>query len=85
MRTPLTKAWSVEDCARLIQMVRAGVSVTRCSAAFNRPTNSVRNQARRLGVPFPGARAAKAVKMAKIAAAEKSLPPGAQRYDGSRV
>ena len=85
MRKPLTKAWSDEECARLSAMVLAGASVSRCSAAFNRPTNSVRNQARRLGTPFPGSRAAKAVKMAKIAAAEKSLPPGSQRYDGSRV
>ncbi|CAN5261070.1 hypothetical protein BH11PSE4_BH11PSE4_24690 [soil metagenome] len=85
MRKPLTKAWTDEECARLIDMVKAGASVSRCSAAFNRPTNSVRNQARRLGTPFPGSRATKAIKMAKINAAEKHLPPGAQRYDGSRV
>jgi hypothetical protein len=85
MRKPLTKAWSEEECTRLQQMVLAGASVSRCSAAFNRPTNSVRNQARRLGTPFAGSRATKAVKMAKIAAAEKLLSPGAQRYDGSRV
>jgi hypothetical protein len=85
MRKPLSKAWSDEECARLMQMVRAGASVTRCSAAFDRPTNSVRNQARRLGTPFAGSRANKAAKMAKIAAAEKLLPPGSQRYDGSRV
>ena len=85
MRKPLTKAWSPEECARLQQLVLSGASVTRCSAAFNRPTNSVRNQARRLGTPFPGTRATKAIKMAKITAAEKHLPPGTQRYDGSRV
>jgi hypothetical protein len=85
MRRPLTRAWTDEECARLQQMVQSGASVSRCSAAFNRPTNSVRNQARRLGTPFAGSRATKAVKMAKINAAEKSLPPGAQRYDGSRV
>ncbi|MDB5502638.1 MAG: hypothetical protein JWR89_2540 [Tardiphaga sp.] len=82
---PLVRSWCEADLARLRQMVLAGASVSRCSAALNRPTNSVRNQARRMGVPFPGIRAVKATQKMKIAAAERTLSPGSLRYDGSRA
>lgn len=82
---PIVKSWSAEDIERLRQMVLDGASVTRCSAAFNRPTNSVRNQARRMRIPFVGIRVTKAAQKLKIAAAERMLPPGSLRYDGTRT
>jgi len=81
----IVKGWNAADVERLRQMVLAGASVTRCSAALNRPSNAVRNQARRMGVPFPGIRVLKAAQKVKIAAAERTLAPGSLRYDGSRT
>lgn len=82
---PIVKGWSAADIERLRLMVLAGASVTRCSAALNRPSNAVRNQARRMGTPFPGIRILKAAQKVKIAAAERTLAPGTMRYDGSRA
>jgi hypothetical protein len=45
--------WTEEDNERLKAMVAAGVSVARSAVAFRRSLVSVRNQARKLGTPFP--------------------------------
>jgi len=82
---PIVKGWLEVDVLRLQALVQAGASVTRCSAALNRPSNAVRNQARRMGMPFPGIRVLKRAQKIKIAAAELTLAPGSLRYDGSRT
>jgi hypothetical protein len=82
---PIVKSWTEQELVRFRQKVLSGASVTRCSAAFDRPSNSVRNQARRMGIPLVGARLMKAAQKAKIASAESKLPPGSWRYDGTRV
>ena len=82
---PIRKPWTEAELVRFEQMVLAGASVARCSAAFNKPTTSIRNQARRMGLPLVGTRVARATQRAKIAAAESQLPPGSWRNDGTRV
>jgi hypothetical protein len=48
--------WTEENNERLKAMVAAGVSVARAAVAFKRSLVSVRNQARKLGTPFPHVR-----------------------------
>ena len=48
--------WTEEDNERLKAFVANDVSVVRAAAAFNRKLVSVRNQARKLGTPFPPTR-----------------------------
>jgi hypothetical protein len=85
MRKPLVKVWAVEEIERFKRLITEGYSVSRCSAALNRPSNSIKNQARKLGFVMRGTRAVKAEQRARIADAEKNLPPGSQRFDGSRI
>jgi serine/threonine-protein kinase RIO1 len=45
--------WTEEENDRLKAMVAKGVSIARASVAFQRSIISIRNQARKLGTPFP--------------------------------
>lgn len=82
---PLTRRWTNEDIAKLKLMAAAGHSATRCAAALKRKVGSVKKQARLLGCELPGVRAVRAEQRTKISDAEKVLPTGARRYDGSVV
>lgn len=53
---PRKTVWTDEDNERLKAMVADGISVARAAVAFGRSLISVRNQARKLGTPFPYAR-----------------------------
>jgi hypothetical protein len=48
--------WTAENNESLKAMVAQGASVVRGAGAFNRSTIAVRNQARKLGGPFPNYR-----------------------------
>jgi hypothetical protein len=85
MRKPITSPWTDNDILRLRQLISEGASAARCSAALNKPISSITIRARKLGLPLIGKRAAKARFRAKLADAEKQLPRGAQRNDGSYV
>jgi hypothetical protein len=45
--------WTDEDSERLKALVASGASVVRAAAVFNRTIASIRDQARKLGAPFP--------------------------------
>jgi hypothetical protein len=51
--------WTEEDNERLKAFVHQGVSIFRAATAFKRSIISVRNQARRVGTPFPDLRIAR--------------------------
>jgi hypothetical protein len=51
MRT--NKAWTEEENQRLKAYVAQDVSIVRVAGALDRTIASVRNQARKLGAPFP--------------------------------
>jgi hypothetical protein len=53
---PTGDTWTEEDNERIKAFVAKGVSVFVAAAALKRNTISVRNQARRLGTPFPNLR-----------------------------
>jgi hypothetical protein len=46
------QGWTADENEQLKSMVANGVTVVRAAAAFRRTTIAVRNQARKLGVPF---------------------------------
>jgi hypothetical protein len=48
--------WTADENERLRAFVAQDVSVVRVAAAFRRSIISVRNQARKLGAPFPPTR-----------------------------
>jgi hypothetical protein len=50
------RPWTDEDNKRLKAYVASGASLLRTAAAFNRSMTNVRNQARKLGAPFPSIR-----------------------------
>jgi hypothetical protein len=85
MRRPITRPWSDDDIALVTRLVADGVSASRCSAVLKRPISSVRVKARSLGLKLMGIRETKAKYSAKLAEAERKLPPGSWRNDGSRV
>lgn len=85
MRKPITHPWSDDEIALLKKLIANGVSAPRCSAVFKRPIISIRNKARSLGLKLMGVRETKAKYRAKLAKAERELPPGSWRNDGSRV
>jgi hypothetical protein len=66
----MKNAWTDDQNDRLKPMVSAGASVTRAAAAFNRPIISVRNQAHKLGAPFPARAASRADPETRILAAK---------------
>ena len=84
MRRLLTKPWSPTDIDQLRRMVENGASLARCSAAFGRPSSSIKVKARALGLVLDGVRIVRARQKAQITAAESNLPRGSQRFDGSR-
>jgi hypothetical protein len=49
-------AWTDKNNHLLQAMVKDGVSVARAAVVFKRSITSVRNQARKLGTPFPHVR-----------------------------
>jgi hypothetical protein len=49
----ISGSWTEADNERLKAFVEQGVSIIRAAGAFNRTIVSVRNQARKLGTPFP--------------------------------
>jgi hypothetical protein len=51
--------WSEADNERIREFVKLGTSLLRAAAALQRTTLSVRNQARKIGSPFPTRREAK--------------------------
>jgi GcrA cell cycle regulator len=53
----ISGSWTEADNERLKALVAQGASIVRAAAAFNRSLISVRNQARKLGTPFPPMRA----------------------------
>jgi transposase-like protein len=53
------KPWSPEENERLKALVTSGASIVRAAAALERKMHSVRNQARKLGTPFPTMNAAR--------------------------
>jgi hypothetical protein len=48
--------WTDDEKERLKAYVASGVSLLRTAAAFNRTMTNVRDQARKLGTPFPSIR-----------------------------
>lgn len=59
-RKPLTKKWTEEDVARLIELADSGATLTRAAAALGRNSASVQKQARSLGKHLPGIREVRA-------------------------
>jgi hypothetical protein len=51
--TRLNAAWTDEHNERLKVLVAQQVSIARASVIFRKSINAVRNQARKLGTPFP--------------------------------
>lgn len=47
------RIWTNEENERLKALVAEGTSITKAAAALKRTMVSVRNQARKLGTPFP--------------------------------
>jgi GcrA cell cycle regulator len=81
----LVRRWTNEDLLKLKAMAAAGASAMKIAAALRRKVSSVKKYARDLGIELPGMRDVRNNQRSKISAAEKDLPSGAQRYDGSFV
>ena len=62
--------WDDTQIEQLKELIERKVSLARAAVIMKRPQSSVQIQARRLGKPFPGVRATKALLKAKIEAAE---------------
>ena len=62
--------WDDTQIEQLKELIERKVSLARAAVIMKRPQSSVQIQARRLGTPFPGVRATKALLKAKIEAAE---------------
>ena len=72
---PRQGVWTDEDNELIKVLVAKGASIIRASAALNRNMASVRNQARKLGTPFP-----------RKMAYRKKLQEASQRYEqGNRA
>jgi hypothetical protein len=59
-RRPLTKKWTEDDVAKLLQLIEGGSTLFHAAAALNRATVSVQKKARQLGKAFPGVREVRA-------------------------
>jgi hypothetical protein len=59
-RRLLTRPWTDEDVAKLIQLTQSGATLLRAAGALNRNSNAVQKKARALGLEFPGMRAVRA-------------------------
>ena len=51
-RRPLTKKWTEEDVAKLLQLTEGGSTLFHAAAALKRATKSVQKKARQLGKGF---------------------------------
>ena len=69
MRRPIRSPWSVKENERLKTMIANGASALRSAAALKRSVLSVRDQACKLGTPFPSIREMKK----RFSARERSL------------
>jgi len=68
-RRPIRSPWTPELDERLKVLAAQNATAVRASAALNKPINSVRIRARKLGLSFPGIRETKA-KIRALAEAE---------------
>jgi hypothetical protein len=66
-------SWTAEDNERLKAFVAKNVSILKAAAALKRSTVSVRNQARRLGTPFPSMKEKITAQLAYVVGAVLSL------------
>ena len=62
--------WDDAQIDHLKQLIARKISLARAAVILKRPQSSVQIQARKLGQPFPGVRAAKALLKAKMEEAE---------------
>lgn len=81
----LIRQRTAEEMEKLKTLIGAGASAMRCSAALKRNEGSVKKQAKTLGLSVAGGREVAAKARARIAEAEKSLPRGDRKFDGSFV
>jgi hypothetical protein len=65
--------WTDEELQQLSALVATGGTAFRASAKFNRSIASCRNQARKMGKPFPHVRVTRMNIRTKCAEAEKNL------------
>jgi hypothetical protein len=56
----ITKSWTPEDVARLIELAEGGATLLRAASALGRRSTAVQKKARELGKPPRGVRAVKA-------------------------
>lgn len=82
---PVVRRWTAEEFDRLKKLAADGASVMRCAAALNRSGHSVTKAARTLGFELKGMRTMKVAHKRQIEEAERSLPIGARRNDGTYV
>ena len=82
---PLVRRWTADEIEKLRTLMEKGVSAARCAAALKRSEQSVKKAARLLGGDLAGVRAIRARSRQAIAAAERDLPPGARRNNGTFV
>ena len=50
---PLRRVWTDKEVARLKEMIEKGLSAQRIALALRRPTDSIKQRARQIGMPFP--------------------------------
>ena len=62
--------WDEPQIEHLKELIARKISLARAAVILKRPQSSVQIQARKLGTPFPGLRATKALLKAKMEAAE---------------
>jgi hypothetical protein len=67
---PQNRPWTDDQILILKGLVERKVTLWRAAVILKRSQMSVQAQARKLGTPFPGMRAAKAALKSRIAAAE---------------
>ncbi|QUS40674.1 hypothetical protein RPMA_18930 [Tardiphaga alba] len=82
---PVVRRWTDEEIEKLKALAAQGASALRCSAALNRSSSSVTKTASKLGVELRGVRAVKADYRQEVEKAERDLPKGSRRNDGSRL
>ena len=63
--------WDDAQIENLKGLIARGISLARAAVILKRPQSSVQIQARKLGTPFPGIRATKALLKAKLEEAER--------------
>jgi len=69
----LKTAWNDDSNRRVLELAVSGASAARASAALNRSISAVRMQASKLGTPFLTNQTIKKNRLAKCAAAERTL------------